>query len=65
MKINSNNKYIKLVIENWFQIVVIFFLITFYFQLNRLVEISGYISNGYVTVDSFSSGAIRDLKGVR
>jgi hypothetical protein len=53
----------KFIINNWFRLVVIGFLVMFTYQLNEIKN-DNYI-NGYVTVDDFGSGAMKDLRRIR
>ena len=53
----------KFIINNWFRLVVIGFMVVFTYQLNEIKNETQYTS--YITIDGFMSGAIRQLEDVR
>ena len=59
----DNSKSGKFIINNWFRLVVIGFLVMFTYQLNEIKN-SNYI-NGSVTIDYFERGAMNDLRRIR
>ena len=59
----DDNKSGKFIINNWFKLVTIGFMVMFTYQLNEIKN-DNYI-NGYVTVDDFGSGAMKDLRRIR
>jgi len=59
----NDSKSGKFIINNWFRLVVIGFLVMFTYQLNEIKN-SNYI-NGSVTIDYFERGAMNDLRRIR
>ena len=59
----NDSKSGKFIINNWFRLVVIGFLVMFTYQLNEIKNDTQYTS--YITIDGFMSGAIRQLEKVR
>ena len=59
----NDSKSGKFIINNWFRLVVIGFLVMFTYQLNEIKN-NNYI-NGSVTIDYFEKGAMDDLREIR
>ena len=59
----NDSKSGKFIINNWFRLVVIGFLVMFTYQLNEIKN-NNYI-NGSVTIDYFERGAMNDLREIR
>ena len=59
----NDSKSGKFIINNWFRLVVIGFLVMFTYQLNEIKN-NNYI-NGSVTIDYFERGAMNDLRRIR
>ena len=59
----NDSKSGKFIINNWFRLVIIGFLVIFTYQLNEIKN-NNYI-NGSVTIDYFEKGAMDDLKEIR
>jgi len=59
----NDSKTGKFIINNWFRLVVIGFLVIFTYQLNEIKN-NNYI-NGSVTIDYFEKGAMDDLREIR
>jgi hypothetical protein len=59
----NDSKSGKFIINNWFRLVVIGFLVIFTYQLNEIKN-NNYI-NGSVTIDYFEKGAMDDLREIR
>jgi len=59
----DNNESGKFIINNWFRLVVIGFMVIFAYQLNGIKNKRAYTS--YVTIDGFDSSAMNDLRDIR
>ena len=59
----DNSKSGKFIINNWFRLVIIGFMVVFTYQLNEIKNDTYF--NGYVTIDNFGSSAMRDLREIR
>ena len=59
----NDSKSGKFIINNWFRLVVIGFLVMLTYQLNEIKN-NNYI-NGSVTIDYFERGAMNDLRRIR
>ena len=59
----NDSKSGKFIINNWFRLVIIGFLVIFTYQLNEIKN-NNYI-NGSVTIDYFEKGAMDDLREIR
>ena len=59
----DNSKSGKFIINNWFRLVIIGFMVVFTYQLNEIKNDTYF--NGYVTIDGFDSSAMRDLREIR
>ena len=59
----DDNKSGKFIINNWFKLVTIGFMVMFTYQLNEIKNDTQYTS--YVTIDGFDRSAMNDLRRIR
>ena len=59
-------KYLKILSDNWFKLVVIIFLFMFYNQLNDIKKYTRFADTDVnARIDYFSNDALRQLKNMR